>query len=81
MLALSASLSKSTRQAEAIEFALEQGLAGGDVLVARLQFEPVDDLRPRPRRGDVTQVRVQPVRLGVPCLLVMISTCSPVCRL
>jgi uncharacterized protein YejL (UPF0352 family) len=49
------------RQAEAAQLTLEQGLAGGDVLVARLQFEPMDDLRPRPRRGDVTQVRVQPV--------------------
>ncbi|MNQ91013.1 hypothetical protein D3C85_1063770 [compost metagenome] len=49
------------RQAEAIEFALEQGFTGRDVLVASLQLEPVNDLRPCPRRGDVTQVRVQPV--------------------
>ncbi len=49
------------RQAETPQFAFKQGFAGGDVLVARLQFEPVDDLRPRPRRGDVAQVRVQPV--------------------
>ena len=49
------------RQAQARQFAFEQAFAGGDVLVARLQLEPVDDLRPRPRGGDVTQVRVQPV--------------------
>ncbi|KPZ18253.1 Uncharacterized protein ALO56_05246 [Pseudomonas viridiflava] len=49
------------RQCQTRQFALEQGSAGGDVLVARLQLEPVNDLRPRPRRGDVTQVRVQPV--------------------
>jgi len=48
-------------QAQARQFAFEQGFAGGHVLVARLQFEPMDDLRPRPRRGDVTQVRVQPI--------------------
>ncbi len=55
-------MSKSTcGQAQARQFAFKQGLAGRHVLVARLQFEPVYDLRPRPRRGDVTQVRVQPV--------------------
>ncbi|MCY1360926.1 hypothetical protein D9M69_475760 [compost metagenome] len=48
-------------QAEAIEFALEQGFTGRDVLVASLQLEPVNDLRPCPRRSDITQVRVQPV--------------------
>ena len=59
---MSASLSKSTAgRPRRVEFALEQGFTGGDVLVARLQFEPVNDLRPRPRGGDVTQVRVQPV--------------------
>ena len=49
------------RQAQARQLAFEQGLAGRDVLVAGLQLEPVDDLRPRPGRGDVAQVRVQPV--------------------
>ncbi len=49
------------QQRQAVQLAFQQALAGGDVLVARLQFEPVDDLRPRPRGGDVTEVGVQPV--------------------
>ncbi len=35
------------RQIQTSQFALQQRLAGGDVLVTSLQFEPVDDLRPR----------------------------------
>ena len=48
-------------QAQAAQLALDQGLAGGDVLVAGLQLEPVNDLGPRPRGGDITKVGVQPV--------------------
>ncbi len=48
-------------QVEPAEFPLQQRLAGRDVLVARLQLEPVNDLRPRARGGDVAQVGVQPV--------------------
>lgn len=49
------------RQVEAIQFALQQAPACSNVLVASLQFEPMDDLCPCPGRGDVAQVRVQPV--------------------
>ncbi|RMO84044.1 hypothetical protein ALQ33_05543 [Pseudomonas syringae pv. philadelphi] len=49
------------RQRKPRQFALDQGSTGGNVLVARLQLEPVNNLGPRPRGGDVTQVRVQPV--------------------
>ena len=49
------------RQIEAPEFALQQRLACRHVLVAGLQLEPMNDLRPRARGGDVAQVRVQPV--------------------
>lgn len=49
------------RQAQARQLALEQGLAGGDVLVTGLQLEPMDDLGPGPRGGDIAQVGVQPV--------------------
>ena len=48
-------------QRQARQLALQQGLAGADVLVARLQLEPVDDLRPRPRGGHVAEVGVEPV--------------------
>ncbi len=35
------------RQVQAAQLAFQQRLAGGDVLVARLQLEPVNDLCPR----------------------------------
>ena len=52
------------RQRQARQVALEHGLAGGDVLLAILQLEPVDDLRPRAAGGDVAQVGVEPVAAG-----------------
>lgn len=65
---LGQALEINLRQAQTTELALKQGLAGSNVLVAGLQFEPVDDLGPRPRGGHVAQVGVQPVTARVAVL-------------
>ncbi|RMQ54470.1 hypothetical protein ALQ01_05585 [Pseudomonas savastanoi pv. glycinea] len=49
------------RQCQARQFAFDKGFTGRNVLVAGLQFEPVNNLGARPRGRDVTEVGVQPV--------------------
>ncbi|RMR10054.1 hypothetical protein ALP92_103717 [Pseudomonas syringae pv. primulae] len=49
------------RQRQTRQLTFDQGFTGRDVLVTGLQFEPVNNLRPRPGGGDVAQVGVQPV--------------------